>query len=423
MQFVSRASTLKGAVDVPSSKSHTIRAVLLASLAEGESVLHQPLMSGDTAAAVDVYQALGARSELNEGLWRIQGVGGQPQAPAQTLDVRNSGTTMRVAMGSCTLLASGTATLTGDEQIQKRPCGPLVKALNDLGAKVESGGNGCAPFTVRGRLQGGRASIEAETSQYLTSLLLCCPAAPRDTHLEVPLLHEKPYVQMTLDWLEFQGVRVEHEDLARFYIPGGQSFKPFERQIPADFSSATFFLAAGALGDNAVTCRGLNLEDSQSDKAVLDFLRQMGAEVTCDDNGITVRADQLAGVDLDLNDCPDALPMMAVMGCFASGTTRLLNVPHARLKETDRIAVMAAELGRLGGNVEELADGLVIHQSDLRGAAVDGHSDHRVVMALAVAGTQAAGDTTIDTAEAAGVTFPGFADCLRNLGGTIESSG
>lgn len=420
MKCTSRSCRLTGTVRIPGSKSHTIRGVLLASLADGESVLRDPLRSADTDAAVAVYSGLGARFQLGEDAWHIHGCGNTMAAPPHPLDVRNSGTTMRVALGSCALLAAGTAEITGDNQIQRRPCGPLVDALNALGGQVRSlHDNGCAPFRVGGLLRGGRVTIESRTSQYLTSLLLACPLADGDTEIDVPLLYEKPYVRMTLDWLEAQGVRLEYtHDFSAFRITGRQRFRPLDRPIPADFSSATFFLVAGALRDNDITCTGLDMNDSQSDRAVVGFLRDMGADVTVTDNGIRVRGRGLHGIDMDLNDCPDALPMLAVAGCFATGTTRLLNVPQARIKETDRIAVMCRELTRLGADIEELPDGLVIRESPLRAAAVQGHHDHRIVMALTVAGSAAAGDgVTVDTAEAADVTFPQFWELFRHTGG------
>jgi 3-phosphoshikimate 1-carboxyvinyltransferase len=203
-------------------------------------------------------------------------------------------------------------------------------------------------------------------------------------------------------------------------VPGGQRYPAFDRRIPGDFSSATFFLAAGALEGNNVLSRGLDLTDVQGDKAVLDYLRAMGAEISEEDEGVRVRAKALKGTELDLNATPDALPMMAVLGCFAEGTTRLVNVPQARLKETDRIAVMRQELTKLGAQIEELADGLVVHQSRLHGGEVDGQDDHRVVMALAVGATRISEPVRIRGYEAAAVTDPGFAEELMRLGGAAR---
>jgi len=221
-----------------------------------------------------------------------------------------------------------------------------------------------------------------------------------------------------------QGVTIEcSEDFRTFRVPGGQRYRPVDRAIPGDFSSATFFLAAGALGENAVVCTGLDTSDTQGDRAVVDYLRRMGAEVAVEGDSVRVRGKGLAGCEIDLNATPDALPMMAVLGCFAEGTTRLVNVPQARIKETDRIAVMNTELARMGADVEELEDGLVVHHSDLHGATVDGHGDHRVVMALAIAATAAPGRTTIGGYEAASVTFPTFAECLSGLGARVRIEG
>jgi 3-phosphoshikimate 1-carboxyvinyltransferase len=420
MDFLCQQSTLQGSIRIPGSKSHTIRGVLLGSLAEGVSTLLDPLASEDTRAAVGVYRKLGAEIEQQEGIWRIRGIGHHPKPPDGELDVLNSGTTMSVSLGTCSLLNTGEAILTGDAQIQRRPAAPLVRSLNDLGAHISSDSGDFPPFRVRGQLKGGHTSIECRNSQYLTSLLLACPFAEGDSDIDVPLLYERPYVGMTLDWLDALGIQVQHDGWDHFHIPGGQGLRPFTRRIAADFSSATFFLAAGALGNNSIACEGLDMTDSQSDKAVVDFLRQMGAQVAVGADSIQVSAAPLIGIDIDMNDCPDALPMMSVVGCFARGTTRLLNVPQARIKETDRIAVMACELRKLGARIEELEDGLVIHQSELRGAEVNGHHDHRVVMSLAIAGSLI-GNTCIKTAEAAAITFPTFPTLYTSLGGDIES--
>jgi len=422
MNLVCEESVLRGSVEIPASKSHTIRAVAIASLAEGESAIRAPLDSADAQSALSAYRALGAQIDVEPGLWRVHGTGGEIQSPDNVVDVGNSGTTLRIALGSCALLRSGMAVLTGDDQIRQRPAAPLAASLNDLGAHVRTTrGNGCAPFVVEGRLCGGQTSIEAVSSQFLTSLLMNVPLGDGDTHIRVPLLHERPYVEMTLDWLRNQGIALEHDDaLSEFSVPGGQRYARVDRRIPGDFSSATFFLGAGALGDNDVACEGLDVRDTQGDRAVVDYVRQMGAQVATQPDGVRVAAKDLVGCELDLNNTPDALPMMAVLGCFARGTTRLVNVPQARYKETDRIAVMKAELERLGARIEELPDGLIVEESDLYGAEVDGHGDHRVVMALAIAGCMIPGRTVIRGAEAVAITFPTFLEALRDLGGKLR---
>ena len=425
MKLVVDRSTLGGSVRMPGSKSHTIRALVIASLAEGTSTIREPLASLDTEACVRVCRGLGAqiRSEARTPNWEVTGTGGKLATPDNVLDVGNSGTTLYVTL-STAALGRGWTVFTGDEQIRSRPAGPLLDALLVLGADAFSTrGDGRAPIVVRGPLRGGRVAIECPTSQYLTSLLLNCPLAEGDTTIEVPLLHEQPYVEMTLAWLDGQGIRYERDGFRRFHVPGGQSYKPFDRAVPADFSSATFFLCAAAITGADVTLLGPDRSDTQGDKAVVDYLAAMGAEVEWLPNGVRIRGRELKGTELDLNATPDALPAMAVTACFASGETRLVNVPQARIKETDRIAVMRQELTKMGARIEERPDGLVIQGGGLRGAVVDGHADHRVVMALAVAGMAASGRTEITTAEAAAVTFPGFVDLMAGLGAKIRTDG
>lgn len=421
MHLICGQSRLCGSVNIPGSKSHTIRAVTLCSLAAGESTIREPLASADTTATVDTFRAFGTDIRMSEGVWHVKGTGGELTAPDNFVDVMNSGTTLRLAVGAASLLRHGLAGFTGDHQIRRRPIGPLARSLNDLGARVTSTrNNGCAPLIVGGRLRGGHTSIEAVTSQFLSSLLICTPLADGDTTIDVPLLNEQPYVHITLDWLARLGITLQRDQLRQFRIPGGQQYRPVDVRVPADFSSATFFLAAGALNDNDVLVRGLDMNDPQGDKAVVNYLRQMGVRIDLTSEGIHVRGGDLTGCEIDMNATPDALPMMAVVGCFAKGTTRLVNVPQARLKETDRIAVMAAELGKMGARVSELPDGLVIQQSDLHPAHVNGHDDHRVVMSLAVAGCSIESGTRIDAAQAITVTFPTFVECMNALGGAVQ---
>ena len=423
MNFVCQKSRLHGEVTIPGSKSHTIRAVAIASLAAGTSRIEAPLDSGDARSAVRAFSALGAKIDCQPDVWIVQGTGGEVRAPEDVVDVGNSGTTVNIAMGSAALVRKGFTVFTGDHQIRRRPSGSLLASLNDLGAWAESTrGNGCPPLVIRGRLKGGTTTIECKSSQYLTSLLINCPLADGDTIIKVPVLEEKPYVEMTLDWLARQGIKLDRTGLSEFRIPGKQTYKPFARRIPADFSSATFFLCAGVLGDNDVIVRGLDLTDPQVDKAVIDYLKQMGARIeVLPDGGIQVLPGKLTGCRIDMNATPDALPMMAVVACFAAGKTTLGNVAHARIKETDRITTMREELTKLGAKVTELPDGLVIEQSALRAAEVDGHHDHRIAMAMAIAGCSIPGTTTIRTAESATITFPTFTDCMRNLGAEIQT--
>ena len=423
MKLIVNKSHLSGKVAIPGSKSHTIRALAVASLAKGKSSIRNPLVSSDTLSAAKCYQALGANIDISdEKVWKVTGISGNITIPGQTIDVGNSGTTLRVAMGSAALSQSpGSIKFTGDQQIRSRPVGPLINALNDLGASCTSlNNNAQAPLEVSGTLNGGKTSIACQTSQYLSSLLLAAPLAKGDTEINVTLLNEPGYVQMTLDWLDRQNITYENQEMRHFKIPGNQSYKAFDETIPADFSSATFFLCAAAILADEVTITGLNLADSQPDKAVLDYLKAMNADIQIAADSVTIRRSALKGLEIDMNRTPDALPAMAVTAAFAKGRTRLINVAQARTKETDRIKCMAEEFKKMGVDIEELPDGLVINQSLPKPAEVNGHSDHRIVMALSIAAMSANGQSTIDTAEAINVTFPQYIELMKNIGANFE---
>ncbi|UCC97997.1 MAG: 3-phosphoshikimate 1-carboxyvinyltransferase [Phycisphaerales bacterium] len=423
MKLIAKKSRLEGTVLVPASKSHTIRAVAIASLADGASLIRNPLDSSDTLAAVSCYRALGAEIDISDPeRWKVVGTAGHVAIPDETIDVHNSGTTLRIALGSAALAPPGRSiTFTGDEQIRSRPVGPLLDSLNELGATCTSlSNNGKAPVQVTGKLTGGRTTIAASTSQYLSSLLLAAPLAPKDTEIAVTMLNEPGYVQMTLDWLDRQRIEYENREMRTFNVKGNQSYKAYEGTIGGDFSSATFFLCAAALVGDEVTLLGLDLTDSQPDKAVVEYLQAMGADIRIAADSIAVKASSLHGTEIDMNKTPDALPAMAVVGAFAAGTTKLLNVPQARSKETDRIKCMAEELKKMYVRVEELPDGLIVHGSKPKPAELHGWGDHRIVMALSLGALVLDEPSVIDTAEAMKVTFPQFAQLMRSLGADME---
>ncbi len=422
MKVTSYKSKLYGTITIPASKSHTIRAVLIGALANGESIINKPLDSLDTRSAVKAVRAFGAQVDNHADYWTIDGVGNEPCVPDNVIDVGNSGTTFYMIMGTAAL-ANGWTIVTGDSQIRKRTAEPLTKALSGLGAEIFSTrGNGMAPIAVKGKMNGGKTQVAGISSQYVSSLLLSCPLAAGDADIEITSLNERPYVRMTLDWLESQGIEVDIDDaITHVAIQGNQSYRPFTRTIPGDFSSAAFPLCAGAIAGGKVTLRGLDPNDAQGDKKVIEILKEMGAVIDVDEDEIMVTGSTLRGIDIDMNEIPDALPILAVTACFAKGTTALHNVEQARIKETDRIAVMAKELSKLGADITEMPDGLTIRGTGLTGGSVSGHGDHRIVMAMTVAGFAVDGKITIDTAESADVTFPGFFKKMRMLGARIDT--
>ncbi len=415
-----RQSETSGIVRIPGSKSHTIRALFIAGLADGRSEIINPLISNDALSAVEVCRAFGVDILTTDTRYTVKGCNGTPQIPDDIINVGNSGTTLRFGVMTAAL-NDGYSVFTGDYQIRRRPLGPLIDALNNLGATVVSTrGNGMAPVVVKGKAKGGDTSLDAVTSQYLSSMLINAPLLERDTLIRVTRLNEVPYVEMTLWWLDKQGIKYENHDYKAFFIRGGQKYQPFTMTIPGDFSSATFFMVHAAISGAEFRLANLDMTDPQGDKMVLAVLEEMGAKVIFEDGFIVIKGGRLTGREIDMNSIPDALPAMAVAGCFATGETRLVNVPQARLKETDRIHVMCEELNKMGACISELPDGLVIKSSKLKGVPVDGHDDHRIVMALAIAGLNCEGETIIDKAEAANVTFPEFVSLIRASGGNIQ---
>jgi len=418
-------SSLRGAIRIPASKSHTIRGVIMGFLADGQSQIVHPLDAADALSAVDCCRQMGATIDQRDDRWIIDGRGGRFPSSSMSVNVGNSGTTLGNLIAVC---AAGNVpiTLDGDASIRTRPFAPLLHSLRQLGATVESASQeGTAPITIRGPLRAGQAVVDGTTSIYLTPLLLAAPLVAGSVRLSVDgVMNEKGYVRMTLDWLRACGIEITSNDaLTRFEIEGPQVYKPFERSIAADFSSAAFPGCAAVLAaDPDVVVQGLDFNDSQGDKQVFEYLQQMGAALDTSGSELHIRrSESLRGIRMDLSDTPDALPMLAVVGCCCEGETVLENVAMARIKETDRIAVMCVELSKMGAQIEEKPDGLVIRKSALRGASVNGHDDHRVIMALAVAGLIAEGETRINSAESVRITYPTFVSSMQAIGARMTA--
>ena len=426
MQATIGNSRVTGTARAPPSKSYTHRALLAAGYAEG-ALVRNPLVSADTKATAGAVDRFGGDTVRVDRDWEVDGFLGTPSVPADVIDCANSGTTMRLVTGTAAL-ADGTTVLTGDRSLRSRPQGPLLDAIEDLdGVARSTRENGQAPLVVHGPVEGGHVEVPGDvSSQFITSLLMM--GAVTDDGVEIELtteLKSAPYVDITLDVLDSFGV-VAEERRNGYRVAGGQTYEPTdgEYDVPGDFSSASYLLAAGALaGDDEVVVEGAH-PSAQGDAAIVDVLRQMGADVEWDEsNGrISVRQSGLDGVTVSVADTPDLLPTIAVLGAMADGTTHITDAEHVRYKETDRVTAMAEELETLGASVEEQPDELIVHgeDSDLSGAHVDGRADHRIVMSLAVAGLVADGETTIDGAEHVDVSFPDFFGSLSALGADVD---
>jgi 3-phosphoshikimate 1-carboxyvinyltransferase len=423
-------SRVTGRAAAPPSKSYTHRAILAAGYAGGETAVRDALVSADTEATARAVEAFGgavAGVEASPATLTVEGFDGRPATPADVVDCANSGTTTRLVT-ACAGLGEDLTVLTGDASLRSRPHGPLLDAIESLGGRAESTRrNGQAPLVVGDGMGGGTASIPGDvSSQFVTALLMA--GALTDEGIEVRLeteLKSAPYVDVTLEVLEAFGVEAAATD-AGFRVAGGQTYDAGDGyDVPGDFSSMSYLLAAGAVagGADGVVVTGAR-PSAQGDSAIVDILERMGASIAWDREAgeITVERSALSGVEVDVGDTPDLLPTIAALGAVAEGDTRIVNCEHVRYKETDRVAAMATELESLGAAVTEEHDTLTVHgdESDLTGARVDGRGDHRLVMALSVVGLVATGTTTVAGAEDVDVSFPGFFDALATLGADVS---
>lgn len=416
MRFRSLPSRISGTIHAPPSKSLTHRAIVLAALSTGPSQVGRPLRSEDTDATLDGMAAFGTKFEWDA---KDLHVVPSPLRPASgPIEARNSGTTLRFLTAVASLIDAPT-TLTGDSSLLRRPMGPLLGALRALGAGAKAlGPEGRPPVEVHGVLRGGTASLPGDvSSQFLSSLLLACPLVkgPSEIHVEPPM-RSSPYVDTTCQMIRESGGRITNSD-GIFRVEGGQSYRPVDREIPGDFSSAAFPLVAAAITGGIVTVTGLDLEAPQGDRRIVGLLRSFGAQVDASGKSVRVQGAPLTGQIVDVGDIPDLFPILVVLASQAKGETRFVNGAHLRYKESDRIEATVAMLRSLGGQAKETADGCIVSgPTRLLGGSVDARGDHRILMAAAVAGLVARGVTDISDSWCFRASYPSFLEDMRALG-------
>jgi len=396
----------------------------MASLAEGTSRIISPAVSNDWMRGVEALEMFGAQVESKaDQVWQVSGVNGELVTPEDIIDCGNSGIILRffMALAAC---CEGHTVLTGDHSLRHiRLCQPLINTLNSLGAwAVSTKGDGHAPVVVRGKLAGGHAEIDGFDSQPVSALLIASSLAEAPTELVVHRPGERPWINVTLSWLSRCGIECSNENFQRYLLRGNERWKGFEVEIPLDWSAALYPIAAAVLTRNSeVHLPGMDIGDSQGDKLVLDILREMGADIEITDEEVVARSSELTGREIDCNDFIDQFTLLAVVGACAEGETVLTNAEVCRYKECDRIAEMASALKAMGADVEERPDGLVVRKSRLRGASLNSHADHRMVMTMAVAGLVSEGKTAISDMECVKKTFPAFVEQMTGIGCDMET--
>jgi len=413
MKISVHKSEVKGKVRAPSSKSYAIRGLMCAALAKGKSQLVNPLSSDDTDAALNVLRQVGVQVQQKADLWSV--TGGSFHQSGSDLFCSDSAATLRFMTALCSLIP-GRCRLVAGPSLSSRSVKPLVQALRQLGVAV-SCQDEVAPVVVNGgRLRGGVVELPGDiSSQFISALLFIAPLAEDDVTIRLSTpLESKPYVLMTLDCLEKFGIKVESSpDLTEFRV-SRQTYKPAKYRVEGDWSSASYFLALGAVSGE-VTVENLNPQSLQGDKVILDFLNNMGAFVSLDGDLVTVKKANLKAIRADLSDCIDLLPTMAILAAVADGVSRLVGISRARLKESNRVSALREGLERMGVNVIEENDRLIITGSKPKGAVIDTRGDHRIAMAFGILGS-VTGETVIEQAECVAKTFPEFWSILQSIG-------
>jgi 3-phosphoshikimate 1-carboxyvinyltransferase len=418
-------SSVTGEVTAPPSKSYTHRAVIAASLAIGESLIESPLLSDDTLYTIDACRSLGANIELEDNQLKINGTGGQIKVTPgrERIFAGNSGSTIRL-VAPLAALAPTKVILDGDSRLRQRPVGDLLSALESLGASARSLGNsGYPPIEIQGgKLGGGEVTTSGQkSSQHISALLMIAPYTEGGLTIKVTNLRSKPYIDITMDVMREFGIEAVNKDYKEFSVKNGQIYKGKRYRIEGDYSSAAYFLAAGAIGGQPVTVKNLKINSVQGDKYLMNILSAMGCSVEQQKEAVTLsRRGQLKGVTIDMGDYPDLVPTVAVIAAYARGKTEMNNISHLKFKESDRLADTATELGKMGVKVDITDNAMLVYGGKPRGAEVETHNDHRLAMSLSIAALFASGSSVINGAEAVTKSYPRFFNDLAKLGGKIE---
>lgn len=408
-------SALKGAVKTPSSKSMTQRAIAAALLADGQSIIHNPSYCDDSLAAMSIAVGLGARIEPGNDKMSIDGTGNLKESK---LNCGESGLAIRMFSPIAALFAEEII-LTGANSLRKRPMNMIEEALNQLGVKCTSTG-GFLPLTIKGPLKGGRCEIDGSlSSQLLTGLLMALPLAQEDSEIIVNNLKSKPYIEMTIQILKSFGVTIQNENYSVFRIPGNQKYIPHDYTVEGDWSGGAFLLVAGAL-NGELTITGLQKASKQSDVAILDALRDAGANMKVSDDLIEISRSPLKAFTFDATHSPDLFPPLAALAAYCDGVSTIKGVTRLIHKESDRAEALRQEFGKLLIRIDIDGDSMSITGGKPEGARVESHDDHRIAMAMAVAALKASGRVYIRDSQCVGKSYPGFFDDLRMLGAFVH---
>ena len=409
-------SEIDGDIVCPPNKSYTHRAIFIASLAIDKSIIKNILRSEDTKATIDTCKNFGVEiSDVGNDITVTSA--NELKIKEDIIDAANSGTTIRIAAAIASL-ADDKITLTGDSSLKKRPMQPLLDALESLGAQCSSS-NGNPPISIKGRIKGGKVKIPGNTSsQFISALMITAPKLENGLIINIDgKLVSKPYIDATITTMKKFGVNVEIKTPYKKYIIPEQNYKSTTVTIPSDFSSLALLLAAAVLLGENLTIKASTGSMPQADEAIIDILEMMGVIITLNKNIIKIKSpEKLDGGKFDLSNSPDLVPAVAILALKSSKPIEIFNVEHVRYKETDRLSVIAREISKLGIEVEEKKDGLILSNSgNLNSADLNSENDHRLFMAFCIAGMYI-GNCTISDPESVEVSYPNFISEMKRLG-------
>ncbi len=410
---------LDATVNIPGSKSYTQRALIIGALAEGKSLLRNGLLSEDTEYLMEAIRSLGSEILIEDEDILIGGTGGTIRNPRREIYLGNNGTAMRFLTGLVSL-GKGMFTLSGDPRLCERPIKPLLDALKTLGVDVRSKNEqGHPPVAVHANgLRGGKVTLaNIESSQYVSSLLICAPYAERDIVIQLQgSIPSLPYIDMTIEAMKAFGVKVTREHPNRYSVKSPQRYEGKTYGIEGDVSSASYFFLAAALCKGRVRVQNLNPRTLQGDIKFLPMMERLGCTVIMGDHWVEVVGGELTPGEcvFDLGDMPDMVPTLSVLASFRSGRTVIKNVSHLRTKESDRLEALVTELKKTGVRAEEREDGLTIDGNGPHGAEIETYNDHRIAMSFAILGLRTPG-VKIRDKNCVKKSFPGFWEELRKL--------
>lgn len=410
-------SALQGKINIPASKSLCHRAIIAAGLANGRSVIDNVIFSDDIIASCNGMKALGADMLIEKASATIKGTKFLNLVES-TIDCKESGSTLRFLI-PISLLTSNEITFIGKGRLGSRPLTPYYNIFNEQNIKYSS--NTGLPLTIKGTLKPGEYKLPGNiSSQFITGLMFALPLLEGDSKITITTaLESKGYLDLTQSLLKKYSINIENRNYNEFYIKGNQSYKACNYRVEGDFSQAAFWLVGGVLGGE-VQCEDINIDSLQGDKVILDIIKNMGGNIAIKKNRITAINSKTRGIAIDASNCPDLVPILSVLAAVSSGTTRIINAQRLRIKESDRLKAMTMELSKLGADISETSDGLIIHgKHNLKGGIVNSWNDHRIAMALAIASIKCTEPVILENFDVIKKSYPEFYKDFITLGGNV----